>query len=379
MKAYFRLCMLSAGLLLVACSNKDNVIPAVAPITQTFQPTVVWSANVGSGSGKSYNPMNPALVGNTLYVDSSSGVLAAFDATSGNLLWQTKYKGGLTGGVGADATKVVVGTSNGSLIALNASNGTTLWTLPLGNLLQGAPLVTDNAIVVKTLNNSATALDPNTHTTLWQYQRRVPDLSLKGGSAPIMANGRVAIGFDDGSVAAFQPTNGNLAWEQLIANNIGLTALQQMVPVNANLIANNGVVYAAAYQGNVAAIDANSGNVLWQQPLSSYAGFALSNNAVIVSSNAGHVVALDKRSGKVLWRQTALSGRKLTTPVMVGQDVVVADNAGDVHWLNASNGQFLARMNLGKTPIYANLVAKGQDVWVYDATGKVIDLRTPNA
>lgn len=378
MKRYLNLCMLSAGLLLVACSNKDNVIPAVAPITQTFQPTIAWSTSVGSGSGKSYNPMSPALVGNTLYVDSSTGDLVAFDATSGRVLWQTKYQGGLTGGVGADANRVVVGTNNGSLIALNASSGATLWTFSLGNLLQGAPLVTNTAIVVKTLNNSATALDPSTHATLWQYQRRVPDLSLKGGSAPIMANGRVAIGFDDGSVAAFQLSNGHLAWEQLIANNVGLNALQQMVPVNANLIANNGVVYAAAYQGNVAAIDGNSGDVLWEQPISSYAGFTISSNAVIVSSNAGHLVALDKRTGKTLWRQTDLTGRKLTAPVMVGNDVVVADNAGDVHWLNASNGQFVARMNLGKTPIYASLVAKGQDVWVYNATGQIIDVRTPN-
>ncbi|MBX9705843.1 MAG: PQQ-binding-like beta-propeller repeat protein, partial [Gammaproteobacteria bacterium] len=160
---------------------------------------------------------------------------------------------------------------------------------------------------------------------------------------------------------------------------LGLNAIQQMVPVNANLIANNGVVYAAAYQGNVAAIDGNSGNILWQQPISSYAGFALSANALIVSTNAGHLVALDKRTGKTLWRQTALTGRKLTTPVIVGNNVVVADNAGDVHWLNTSNGQFVARMNFGKTPIYADLVAKGQDVWVYNATGQIMDIRTPNA
>lgn len=381
MKHFLSLTGLSMSLLLLACSSsKSNAIPTVAPITSPlFQPTVVWSANIGNGSGKAYNPMNPMLVGNTLYADSSDGTLVAFKAASGQVVWQTKYQGGLTGDVGADTNRVVVGTNSGSLIALNAKDGTSLWTLPLGNLLQGGPLVTSSVIVVKKLDNTATAFDPNTQKTLWQYQRSLSDLSLKGGSAPIYADGRVILGFDDGSVAALQANSGDLAWEQSIANNIGLNPIQRMVSVNANLLASNGVVYAAAYQGNIAAIDVSSGNLLWERPISSYAGFALTGNTLIVSTSVGNLVALNTKTGNTLWRQTDLSGRKLTAPVIVGRNVVVADNAGDVHWLNTSNGQFVSRLNLGKTPIYADPVARGQDVWIYNATGELVDLRTPNA
>ena len=176
MKYFLRLISLSTSLLLLACSSsKSNAIPTVAPITPLFQPSIAWSLKVGDGSGKAYNPMSPMLVGNRLYVDSSDGALIAFNATSGQVLWQTKYQGGLVGDVGADANRVVVGTNNATLIALNAANGQNLWTLPLGNLLQGGPLVTPAVIVVKKLDNSATAIDPTTQKTVWQYQRQVPD------------------------------------------------------------------------------------------------------------------------------------------------------------------------------------------------------------
>lgn len=375
MKNYLKTFALCSGLLLVACTNKDNVIPAVPPINSLFQPTVAWSASVGNGSGKAYSPLNPQLVGNTLYVESSNGAVVAFNATTGTSLWQAKYAGGLTGSIGTDGNRVVVGANNANIIALSASTGESLWTTPLGNLLQGASLVTNSAIVVKLINNSAVAVDPNTQKTLWTYQRQVPDLALKGGSAPILVNGQVVFGFDDGSVAALQLKTGTLAWEQSIANNLGLDAVTRMVPINANLIASNGVVYAAAYQGNVAALDANSGNIIWQQAISTYSGFTLSSNALIIGTTGGHVIALDKRSGKILWRQDALVGRKLTAPAMVGSYVVLADNAGDVHWLNTNNGQFVARVNLGKTPIYATPVSKANDVWVYNSTGHLVDLR----
>lgn len=375
MKNYLKTFVLCSGLLLVACSNKDNIIPAVTPIDSAFQPTIAWSASVGNGSGKAYSPLNPVLVGNTLYVESSNGAVAALNATTGSASWQAKYAGGLTGSIGADSNRVVVGANNTNIIALNASTGESLWTTPLGNLLQGAPLVTNTAVVVKLINNSAVAVDPNTQKTLWTYQRQVPDLALKGGSAPILVNGQVIFGFDDGSVAALQLKSGNLVWEQSIANGLGLDAISRMVPINANLIASNGVVYAAAYQGNVAALDASSGNVIWQQAISTYAGFTLSNNALIICSTSGHVIALDKRTGKTLWRQDALVGRKLTAPAMSGNYVVLADNAGDVHWLNANNGQFVARINLGKTPIYATPVTLGNNVWIYNSTGQLVDLQ----
>lgn len=375
MKYGYRLALCSAFIFLTACTSKQNVIPAVAPITPLFQPTMAWSSTVGSGSGKAYNPMNPSLINGKLYVTSDDGKIAAFNAQSGQLLWQTQSPNGVVGSVGADANRVAVGTNNASLLVLDASSGQTLWNLPIGNLLEGAPLVTSNAIVYKNLDDSAAAIDPNTQKNLWQYQRPATDLTLKGGSAPILANGQAVMGFDDGSVAAFSLLKGNLSWEQSIANSLGLNALQRMVSVNAPLKVDGNTVYAAAYQGSVAALNASTGSIQWTKPISSYAGFALTPQAVIISSSKGNIVALARSNGHVLWHQRDLVGRKLTAPVIVSHYVVVADNAGDVHWLNTSNGQFVARVNIGKTPIYANPVASGNDVFIYNTTGRLVDLR----
>ncbi len=85
------------------------------------------------------------------------------------------------------------------------------------------------------------------------------------------------------------------------------------------------MVYAASFQGEVAAIAEASGVVLWRRDLSVYAGMDGDWRTLYVSDDQAHVWALDATNGAALWQQSELHARRLSAPAMVGDYLVVGD------------------------------------------------------
>jgi outer membrane protein assembly factor BamB len=86
----------------------------------------------------------------------------------------------------------------------------------------------------------------------------------------------------------------------------------------------NGVIYAASSDGEVAAIDAIDGNRLWRveldRPLSGGVGYH--NDSVYLGGADGSVLQLSARDGQVLW-EAAVSGEVLAAPAVSDDWVIV--------------------------------------------------------
>ncbi len=96
---------------LKSLGKKDNVEPP-KPLVE-FAPTVsiqkLWSGSAGDGTGKSGARMNPAVVGDRVYVASVNGDVQALDAANGRRLWSTEVKKiSWSGGPAASADMVVM-------------------------------------------------------------------------------------------------------------------------------------------------------------------------------------------------------------------------------------------------------------------------------
>jgi len=99
------------------------------------------------------------------------------------------------------------------------------------------------------------------------------------------------------------------------------------------------VLYAAARDGKVRAIDAANGRTRWQTDtkLELSAGPGAGNGLVVVGTNDGEVVALDAEAGTVRWT-ARVSGEILAAPMVAGDRVVVRSVDGRMRALLASDG-----------------------------------------
>jgi outer membrane protein assembly factor BamB len=107
-------------------------------------------------------------------------------------------------------------------------------------------------------------------------------------------------------------------------------------------------IYASAYQGRLAALAAESGQMLWSREIATHIGLTADLEYVYAISESGELIALRRRDGSELWRHDSLLRRQPTAPVVFLNTVVVGDFEGYVHFFSNADGSPVARVRVGK-------------------------------
>lgn len=359
---------------LSACSSlfdKDNT-PTPAPLVN-FQTEAsvksLWYTSTGAGANNDYLKLMPSISGGTIFTTSKNGVVAANDLQTGKSLWKINTGGDISGGTAAYGNSVYVGSRDGDLYALNQSDGKILWKATSSSEILAPAAAYNNIVLVKTIDGRVTAFSTTDGHVLWKYQQTEPNLILRGSSAPQMIRDSAIIGFENGDLVKLAVHNGRVQWERTIADPQGIFAIQRMIDIDADPIIVGNRVYAATYQGRIAALNVASGSEFWNHDISSYSGIASDGGKVYVSDAQSHIWAFNAANGAVNWEQTKLQARTITGPALIGNYLVVGDAEGYLHWMNKQDGHFVARTWVNKSGIAATPIVYNDVVYVYSKDG----------
>jgi len=168
--------------------------------------------------------------------------------------------------------------------------------------------------------------------------------------------------------------SGRLLWESSIAAASGRSELERMVDIDSTPVIVDGAIYVVTFQGSVAALQMDSGRIMWSREVSSYAGFSVDDSQIYVTDEDSHVLALDRYSGATQWIQEALHARGATGPESIGDYVVVGDLEGYLHWMDKATGEFVARTRLSDERILVQPVAVGKVLYAFCSDGTVAAL-----
>jgi outer membrane protein assembly factor BamB len=243
-----------------------------------------------------------------------------------------------------------------------------------GELLSPA-LVDRDQVVLRTAEGRLIALSSVDGKQRWAVEDLVPRLSLRGTATPVAAGEAVISGFDSGKVMSVTRDTGEIIWQVQVSTARGRTELERLADVDSAVRVSGSDVYAVGYQGRVAMLALDSGQIWWARDVSSYRGLAIDDDQIYVSSSNGEVIALRRRDGGVVWTQSGLKQRGLSTPAILGDAVIVGDFEGYLHFLDRSTGKFVAREHPGGKRIAAPPLVLGDRVFVVDEGGKVVAYR----
>ena len=190
---------------------------------------------------------------------------------------------------------MVVGSSEGEVIALNAADGAERWRVKVNGEVLSAPAVAPQGVIVRTVDGRLRGLALDTGKELWQYEQAVPRLSLRGTAVPVISGTAVICGFDNGKVVALNIADGALLWETTVAPSRGRTELERLVDIDSAVKVFGNDVFAVGFQGRVAMLALDTGQIWWAQDASSYRGLAVDDENVYISTAEGEVVALAAR------------------------------------------------------------------------------------
>jgi outer membrane protein assembly factor BamB len=373
-----RFLLLYILILLSGCSifgDNENMEPP-APLVK-FMPTLslktLWTAQAGAGTDKSYLKIAPAFYNDRLFTASPEGHLRAFNFNNGQPVWQRKIDVPISGGPGVGEGLVLVGSQKGDVVALSEADGTKQWQVQVSSEVLATPRISQGIVVVRTIDGKVFALDSKTGERLWVYdQARVPLLTLRGTSSPIVTYDAIIVGFDNGKLVVLVLRTGKLVGEYLVSEPRGRSELERMVDIDADPLLVGDIIYVTSYQGRTVALKRNK--LLWERKLSSHAGLGVDADYLYISDSKSHVWAVDRYSGDDWWKQDKLQARNVTAPVSIGDYVVVGDMEGYLHWMRRDNGQFVTRYRIGKTSIIVPPLVVDDILVAYDSQGKIVAL-----
>jgi outer membrane protein assembly factor BamB len=199
-------------------------------------------------------------------------------------------------------------------------------------------------------------------------------LTLRGSSTPVIAGGHALVGISGGKLVKLELASGLPEWETTITPPRGRSELERIADVDATPVVDGGVIYACAYNGDLAAVDLASGSVLWRRELSAHAGLAAADGVLYITDSDDQVWAAQPGDGAGVWKQEALRYRDLSAPAVFGDWLVVGDIDGYAHWLSRRDGGIVARLEVADGPIRARPVVSGGRVFVYGDDGTVAAL-----
>lgn len=377
-----QLISLTMVLALAGCStisgwfeSDDDEATAPAELTdiaETVNIEELWSVGIGDGQGEGRYRLRPAISGSTIYIASADGEVAALDRNSGDALWKVDVETALSGGVGVYADVLLLGSSDGLVLKLDAKSGALTWSVPVRGEILSPPQSNGNVVVVQTNDGRLQGLDFTTGKLLWTYDSNIPVLTVRGTSSPIVHNEVVYAGFANGRVVALNINTGAMVWEVRVAIPQGRSEIERLVDVDGTMELAGSELYAASYQGNLVAIDADTGTRMWQQKVSSYSGVSQGFGNIYVADEDGTLSAYLRSGEGARWTQEALAYRELSRPTPVGSYVAVADFEGYVHVLSQVEGEFAGRVRVDDDGARADMLSEGNVLYVYGNSGELV-------
>jgi len=372
---------LSGCSMLDVFSSSDDRDPPAELID--FEPTLkvktLWSRSIGDGTAEQRVNLVPYVYRGRVFAADRAGEVTALDAASGEEVWKVETDLAVSAGPGVGEGVVVLGTSDAEVVALDESNGEQIWRARVSSEVLSVPNMAEGIVIVQTIDGKVASLDIQTGERLWVYQRSVPVLTLRGTSSPVIDGLQVISGFASGRLVALDLISGKPLWEASITTPSGRSELERMVDLDGDPVVRDGIVYAATFQGDLAAVTADTGVVLWRRDVSSFSGMSVDWRYIYLTDAQDSVWAFDPSNGSAVWRQKKLRGRRLTAPAVFDDYILVGDFEGYLHWLHAEDGRMVARNRVGDTAVGVQPRVVLDTAYVYTEEGELAALTTATA
>jgi outer membrane protein assembly factor BamB len=187
-------------------------------------------------------------------------------------------------------------------------------------------------------------------------------------SSPAVVDGTVYVGSRDGNLYALNADTGEKLW-----------AFKTGSWVESSPVVVGGVVYVGSNDGYLYALDARTGAKLWSfgTKYSIRSSPAVADGIIYFGSNDYCVYAVDALTGKKLWRHETDS-RVTTSPVVSDGIVVVGTGEGALYTLNARNGKLRLQFKKYSTAISDSLVNNSVAYFVGSNNLYAVDIQARN-
>ena len=327
------------------CSNINQARENSAPDENI---ALAWTVQTGGAINQT-----PLIVGDTIIVTPSGAPLLALDLETGEELWRfAPAQGVWDRAFASDGKQIFVGLKDKSIAALDASNGKLLWQKDLGINMQVPPLVNDGVLYAPTAfvgpelkpdahgRAKLFVLNAKTGEELWVFQSDnyiLQTPARNGGTLYLGGNFYDPAPIEEGGhtrIYALDLATGSPRWTYESEDGFPK-----------RLYATGQALVFVGYQDFMNGVDTETGELRWRYDTGNWTPSFLGSGDVVYFSSANTLVfALDANTGESIWQFNIPEGTfnyLLDAPVLLNEKLYFLTQQGDFFALNAANGELL--------------------------------------
>jgi len=322
----------------------------------------VWSADIGSSADSANRLLaEPVVSDNIVYTLDAESLVRAFDATTGQRLWQADFTPDdedddlFGGGMAVAEGKIFVTTPYAKVYALDAKTGAFIWEGKAPAPMRAAPAVSDGRVFVTTIDNQLVAFAVDDGRRLWSNAGVEEAAGLLGGSTPTVLGNVVVAAYTSGELLAFDVVNGRSLWTDSLAGKTRTSSVAALSDIRGRPVIDRDRVIAIGNGGVMAAIDLRRGERYWDKDLGGTQMPWAAGDFIYILTSQSEVVCLTRDEGKIKWL-TALPPFEdmvdredpvyWSGPVLVGDRLLVTGSNGLALSISPYTGALLGKQEL---------------------------------
>ncbi len=334
---------------LVAFSNQKNIV-------------IEWK-NSFKGENEIGNFL-PDFSAQNLFFSDASGNVSSINASTGDRNWSIELNF-LASGTSAGFGLVVVSDIDGNVIAVDQNDGSKLWSTNVKGEVLSKVAIDAKVVVVKTGSGELLGLDKENGEILWSYRSKLPLLTVRGSSSPVIVDDLVYVSFDNGRLGVFELNSGFQVWDGAISYVKGVSELENLIDSDSSPVVDGGLIYTTNYQGNLNIFDTAQKRSVWSYETSSFYSPIVSRGMLtIVEANSG-LRSFALKTLQESWTNEDYINRDLSNAVSYKGSLVVGDFEGYVHVIDTLNGKTIGRKKISRKPI-KSILSRSDSLYIID-------------
>jgi outer membrane protein assembly factor BamB len=267
-----------------------------------------WTADVGEGGGYRRQILaQPVVADGVVFAMDSDSVVTAFNLASGAKLWRTPTvdedldSSNVGGGLCWAAGTLYAVNGMAELLALDTAKGAVKWRHSIEVPARSAPTVADGKIFLTTIDSKLLALSADDGHPLWSYQATQTTTTLLGSPAPAFDQGIVVAGFASGELAAVRADSGNVIWTDGLGLAEGQPGIVEFLAIRGEPVIANNLVFATGLGGVTIAADILTGRRAWERRVPSENTPCMAGEWMFLISTDQQIGAINVNDARISW------------------------------------------------------------------------------
>lgn len=324
--------------------------------------SIIW--NLSFDGENEIGNFEPGFSSQNLFFADSEGTLSSISLKSGEKEWSIELNF-LASGTAAGFGILVVADVDGNVIALDQKDGSQLWSTNVKGEILSKSVIDTQIVVVKSGSGELIGLNRVTGEIEWSYRSKLPPLTVRGSSSPVLSDDKIFVSFDNGRLGVFDINSGFPLWDGAISYASGTSELDNLIDGDSSPVIEGGLVYTTNYQGNLNIFDIAQKRSVWTSETSSFYSPVIMRGLLIVAEANSTIKSFSLSSLEESWLNEDYLNRGLSNPVSYKGSLIIGDFEGYIHIIDPLNGKTIGRKKLSRKPI-KSIFTRSNSLYVID-------------